>query len=170
LRDEFTFRCVYCLAREQWGRVTGEFDLDHFRAQAKSVELALDYDNLLYCCQSCNVLKGTTDIPDPATALTADTARVNADGTIQGLTRDARKIIRTLALDSPSYNRWRLIWMRNLELAAEADPVHYRRLLGFPEDLPNLSALRPPDGNSRPKGIEQSYFAQRERRELPETY
>jgi hypothetical protein len=24
LRDEFAFRCVYCLSREQWGRVTGE--------------------------------------------------------------------------------------------------------------------------------------------------
>jgi hypothetical protein len=23
LRDEFTFRCVYCLKREQWGQVTG---------------------------------------------------------------------------------------------------------------------------------------------------
>ena len=26
LRDEFTFRCVYCLLREQWGRARGSFD------------------------------------------------------------------------------------------------------------------------------------------------
>jgi len=32
LRDEFAFRYVYCLSREQWGRVTGEFDLDPFFA------------------------------------------------------------------------------------------------------------------------------------------
>ena len=31
LRDEFTFRCVYCLKRETWGQVTGEFELDHFQ-------------------------------------------------------------------------------------------------------------------------------------------
>lgn len=30
LRDEFAFRCVYCLIREQWGRVTAEFDVDFF--------------------------------------------------------------------------------------------------------------------------------------------
>lgn len=30
LRDEFRFQCVYCLLREQWGRVAGMFDLDHF--------------------------------------------------------------------------------------------------------------------------------------------
>jgi hypothetical protein len=29
LRDEFRFRCVYRLLREQWGRVAGIFDLDH---------------------------------------------------------------------------------------------------------------------------------------------
>jgi hypothetical protein len=31
LRDEFIFRCVYCLKREQWGHVTSEFDIDHFQ-------------------------------------------------------------------------------------------------------------------------------------------
>ncbi len=59
LRDEFTFRYVYCLAREQWGRVSGEFGVDHFTPQAKSPDQALDYANLLYCCQSCNALKGS---------------------------------------------------------------------------------------------------------------
>jgi hypothetical protein len=39
LRDEFTFRCVYCLLRKQWGRVTGEFDVEHFRPLANSPEL-----------------------------------------------------------------------------------------------------------------------------------
>ena len=34
LRDEFTFPCVYCLKRETWGQVTGEFELDHFEPQS----------------------------------------------------------------------------------------------------------------------------------------
>jgi len=169
-RDEFAFRCVYCLAREQWGRVTGEFGLDHFRPQTSNPDGALEYDNLLYCCEPCNALKGDADIPDPSTALTAGQVRVNPDGTIEGLSREARKIIRVLGLDSESYNRWRLIWMRNLELAAVHSPSHYARLMGFPEELPDLSELRPPDGNSRPEGVAQSYFALRERGELPETY
>ena len=39
-----------------------------------------------------------------------------------------------------------------------------------PDDLPDLSRLCPPGGNSRLDGVEQSYFAQRQRGELPETY
>lgn len=57
LRDEFSFRCVYCLIREQWGRVTGEFDVEHFRPQAINPELATVYDNLLYACGRCNGAK-----------------------------------------------------------------------------------------------------------------
>ena len=34
LRDEFDFRCVYCLKRETWGQVTFEFELDHFEPQS----------------------------------------------------------------------------------------------------------------------------------------
>jgi hypothetical protein len=40
LRDEFGFRCVYCLVREQWGRVSGQFGLDHFRPQSLYPQLA----------------------------------------------------------------------------------------------------------------------------------
>lgn len=54
LRDEFSFRCVYCLIREQWGRVTGEFDLDHFTPQSCRPDQMAEYDNLLYACHTCN--------------------------------------------------------------------------------------------------------------------
>ena len=30
LRDEFTFRCVYCLHREQWCSRGATFHIDHF--------------------------------------------------------------------------------------------------------------------------------------------
>lgn len=42
-------------------------------------------------------------------------------------------------------------------------------LAGFPEDLPNLSHLRPPR-NSRPQGVEISWYAKRQRGQLAETY
>jgi hypothetical protein len=47
LRDEFTFRCVYCLRREQWGIVIGEYDVEHFQPRVNRPELGLAYDNLL---------------------------------------------------------------------------------------------------------------------------
>jgi hypothetical protein len=65
LRDEFTFRCVYCLLREQWGRVSATFDIDHFLPVAHHPELAATYDNLLYSCATCNVGKGAQRLPDP---------------------------------------------------------------------------------------------------------
>lgn len=43
LRDEFAFRCVYCLKRETWGQVTFEFELDHFKPQSLNPQLKLDY-------------------------------------------------------------------------------------------------------------------------------
>jgi hypothetical protein len=47
LRDEFTFRCVYCLRREQWGRAVAELEIDHFLAVSLRPEFKADYDNLL---------------------------------------------------------------------------------------------------------------------------
>jgi len=170
LRDEFVFRCVYCLRREQWGLVTGEFDVEHFNSQTKNPELGLNYENLLNSCHSCNLLKGNRDIPDPRELLTAGNVRINPDGSIDGMTDGARKLILILGLDSPEFRRWRLVWIRNVELSAAYDIEQFSRLMGFPADIPNLNALRPPDGNTRPEGITQSFFEKRRRGELLATY
>ena len=65
LRDEFTFRCAYCLKRETWGQVTGEFELDHFRPQSLDPHLRLDYFNLVYACRRCNLVKLDQRVDDP---------------------------------------------------------------------------------------------------------
>ena len=121
LRDEFSYRCVYCLIREQWGRVTGEFDLDHFLPQATDPALAQDYDNLVYSCHRCNLRKADDTIPDPLAALTSQTVRIHFDGTLGGMTPEANGIIRKLFLNSPEMIRWRKMWIRICELAAEYD-------------------------------------------------
>src|SRR5438105_3975684 len=69
LRDEFAFRCAYCLLRDSWGRVRGVFGLDHFRPVRLRPDLTLDYGNLLYCCAICNAAKGARTVPDPCGAL-----------------------------------------------------------------------------------------------------
>lgn len=170
LRDEFTFRCVYCLKREQWGRESGDFDLDHFRCQAKNPEAGLEYDNLLYSCHQCNQRKGAKDVPDPCSALTADRVCLLPDGTLYAESRDAKQLIDKLCLNSKGAKNWRLMWTRIVELAEEHDREHWRRLMRFPEDLPDLSRLQRSKNNLRPEGIEQSYFARRQRGELAETY
>ncbi|MGZ0164148.1 MAG: HNH endonuclease [Planctomycetales bacterium] len=169
LRDEFTFRCVYCLIREEWGRLTGEFDLDHFQPQANRPDLTTEYENLVYACHTCNLRKSDHDTFDPETSLTKELVRVYPSGRVDGVNPHAKAIIAKLGLDSPKFRKWRLIWIRNVELAKQHDRDHYRRLLGFPEDLPDLSILEPVS-NSIPDGVNESYYAVRSRGELPEYY
>lgn len=57
LRDEFGFRCVYCLRREQWELCRGIFHIDHFVPVSQDPTRLHDYDNLLYTCVSCNFAK-----------------------------------------------------------------------------------------------------------------
>ena len=47
LRDEFNFRCVLCLFREQWPGAQA-FEIDHLLPRAKYPEKEYDYNNLLY--------------------------------------------------------------------------------------------------------------------------
>jgi hypothetical protein len=170
LRDEFTFRCVYCLRREQWGLVRGTFAVDHFLPAAVRPDLATEYDNLVYACATCNTAKSDRELPDPAEVLVRDDVRVAEDGTIEGDTPEARRLIRVLGLDDPEYTEFRLLWIGIGALAARHDPELFKRLMGFPADLPDLGALHPPGGNTRPNGAASSHFARRSRGELPETY
>lgn len=170
LRDEFAFRCVYCLRREQWGLVRGTFAVDHFLPVAVRPELTADYDNLVYACATCNTAKGARELPDPAEVLLRDDIRVAEDGTIGSDTPEGRRLIRVLGLDDPEYTEFRLVWIEIVALAAKHNPVLFKRLMGFPADLPDLGALKPPDGNARPAGVSVSCFERRARGELPETY
>ena len=71
LRDEWTFRCVFCLHRERWTQ-GGYFHIDHLEPVATAPHRVCDYENLLYVCVRCNLLKGNARLPDPcAVALDA---------------------------------------------------------------------------------------------------
>src|SRR3990167_9427940 len=67
LRDDFHFRCFYCLWRESWcADGDGSFGVDHVRPRASHPELSCDYDNLVYACCRCNSVKQDSPLPvDP---------------------------------------------------------------------------------------------------------
>lgn len=169
LRDEFTFRCVYCLKRETWGQVTGEFELDHFEPQSLAPDQALDYFNLVYACRRCNAVKRDQRVADPLGILTSDVVTVLSDGVLSSQSPDAVRLIRQIDLNSPRLRRWRVMWLRIVNLAKERDPNLYHQLTGFPSDLPDLGRLRPPN-NSQPAGVEVSWYAKQQRGQLPENY
>jgi len=146
------------------------FDIDHFQAVVYHPDLVLNYDNLLYCCASCNIAKGARRLPSPEQVLLASDVKVHEDGRIEGHSRAARQLIRVLGHDDPAYNEFRGQWLCIIGLAKEHDPTLYRKLMGYPKDLPALTNLRPPQGNTRPEGVRRSYFARQQAGTLPETY
>lgn len=170
LRDDFSFRCVYCLMREQWGPFKGIYALDHFQPVTLRPDLTVEYDNLLYGCVSCNLYKSSRIILDPLVVLLSSTVSVTEDGGLVGATVEAKKLIESLGLNRPRLREFRALWIGIARLAAQFDPPLHHRILGYPAELPNLSDLRPPGGNRRPDGVAQSHYARRERGELASSY
>ena len=169
LRDEFEFRCVFCLRREQWDRASS-LEVDHFQPTSHKPSGKLDYDNLIYVCARCNAAKGARTVLSPTQGLLDETAFVEQEGQLIGHTAAARKLIGEMRLNHPKLIHFRRLWLEIIAMASRFDPDLYRRLMGYPDDLPDLSHMRPPKGNTRPDGVSQSHFARRERGELPTIY
>lgn len=176
LRDEFQFRCVYCLCRERWFPNGDEaFSVDHVQPQSVAARLVCNYDNLVYACCHCNSAKrNVTDIPDPCSQPYGKHLDVLDDGTIRGLTVVGRDLIEICQLDRPRLTEFRrrmLILSRLLLCRRVADTLELsRKYLGYPDNLPRLATLRPPSGNTRPGGVSACLFEQRRLGTLPEIY
>jgi hypothetical protein len=103
LRDEFDFRCCYCLLREVWGQLSGNYEVEHFLPKAVRPDLKLCYQNLVYSCANCNRRKGIRFILDPAARAYGECVVVNAEtGEIEPLNDEGIRLIDQLALDLPA--------------------------------------------------------------------
>jgi hypothetical protein len=177
LRDEFTFRCVYCLERERWypsGQAA--FAVDHVKPKGKQeyAHLVCVYENLVYACNRCNSAKSDELVLDPCSVAFAQHLVVREDGTVVGLTTEGKNLIDILGLDLVGPTRTRLYYIRLASLYRQAphNPEVrelYFCMFGFPDELPDLASLRP-GGNSKPEGIAKSYRRQREQGALSQTY
>jgi hypothetical protein len=170
LRDEFTFRCVFCLHRELW-EIRGEtFHVEHFCPTSVNPDGECEYSNLLYACPTCNKAKeAVLGLPDPCAVAFGDCLLVKTDGHVEALTSDGEKLKQVLKLDSATNVRNRYRWMRILETLRTSDPALYQELMSFPQDLPDLRAKRVPE-NTRPDGVVNCYFVLKELGKLPPVY
>jgi hypothetical protein len=161
------------LHRERWPTTSG-FEIDHLIPVSERPDLKCEYDNLLYVCRRCNNLKTDLHVPDPCSIAYGDCVRVNKDGSVKALNANGRVLVSILRLDRPERVEQRRMIIEVLGVLSEAEGTADRRRLcewlGFPSDLDDLRRLKPPMTNRRPEGIEESYFARRERGELPEIY
>lgn len=170
LRDEFLFRCVYCLHREKWGRRRGAWHIDHWLSQKEHTDKVVDYDNLLYACAACNFAKGKRDIPNPCSCLLHEAVEVFEDGRIEARTPDAQRTIRVLGLDNSEDTEFRsqVIGIYRLK---DVDYEKFLAWMGYPANLVDLAKKNKRcKENSRPEGIKESCFARRARNELPDYY
>lgn len=174
LRDEFTFRCVYCLFRERWNpQGPASFSIDHAVPKSPFPERECDYENLLYACSLCNSFKQDRLLPDPCgTAFSAHLC-VSADGSITAISDEGRRLVQILHLNRPEMVEWRfrlLSVLTRLSSFENGAAQELQSWFGFPTELPDLSRRNPPEGNSRPEGVAQSYFERRRRGEIPDYY
>lgn len=103
LRDEFAFRCVYCLRRETWGALPRDFEVDHLIPRKERLDLKLAYDNLAYSCAECNGTKRAQRIPLPDAVAYGRSLHVDTDGAIHARDKYGVALIEALDLDAPKY-------------------------------------------------------------------
>ena len=176
LRDDFAFRCVYCLWRERWcSDGDASFAADHLLPQTTHPSRARDYGNLVYTCVRCNCLKRDQVAPlDPCERALGEHMEVRDDGAIRALTPQGAELIEVCRLSRPKLTQARGLVL-SLIRTLQAHPSRkasdlLRRIQGYPGNLPDLASLRPPGGNTRPGGVATSHAERRRRGALPEVY
>ena len=176
LRDEFVFRCVYCLWRERWCAEGDHiFGVDHLVPQTTHPERISDYDHRVYACWQCNALKqDAKTVINPCEEALGHHLEIQSDGSVRALTVHGAEQIALCRLNRPRLleaRRMMIELFSMLEACVSGEAGECLRFLqGFPDNLPRLSTLRPPDSNTRPESIVDSYYAKRQRGELPATY
>jgi HNH endonuclease len=175
LRDDFVFRCVYCLFRELWfPNRHAAFSVDHVLPQASHPQLVCNYDNLAYACQRCNSLKQDLLALDPTAVALADHLRVGATGTVKARTPEGQEFIDLFHLNAPAVCTERQAKLDLIALKRDypADPRVdrlFRLEFGYPTELPDLAAKRP-ESNGRTEGLKDTHFRRQAEGRLGSVY
>lgn len=147
------------------------FSVDHVIPQVEDDTLICNYANLVYACPRCNSAKQDVKLNDPTATAFGQHRRVEADGAITALTIEGQDLIDLLHLDQRPASDVRAAYLRRLRLK-EQHPSdheihrHFIEAFKFPDDLPDLQALRPPGGNRRAAGKESCCFELRRTNQL----
>ena len=171
LRDEFVFRCVYCLVQERWlPNGHSFFVVEHFKPKSVHRKLECSYPNLLYACQRCNLAKGDNELPDelqPECLPYGRRMAVKSTGEIVGLDAQGNHVaprgkvallIAGLRLNCPRLVEYRRAQMDRWRREAPTIEKNLSKCGRFelPVDMPDLSQSRPAQ-NERPDGVRTQY-------------
>ena len=174
LRDEFTFRCAYCLERERWYPSSkAGMSTDHIVARMKDKDLEVEYGNTVYACLRCNSAKRENELIDPTATAFSDHLEMAPDGLMHPKTVQGYKLIHLLHLNEDDPLRTRRTKMGILKLKgrypqdADVDEL-YLDAFGYPTVLPDLVNKVPPGGNPLHANTADCYFERRKRGQITE--
>jgi hypothetical protein len=184
LRDEFTFRCVYCLERELWyPDRDASFSADHVEPQKAAPLRVCDYTNLVYACTRCNSCKRQFRVIDRTVVAFGKHLHVEQTGLVRAVevggkpSRDGEFLIRLLHLNENPALAERRFRLEILALKKEHptdDRVNRLFLQSFAyplqEDMPDLRLLRPPAGNAQADNVRTCYYTRGKESSLAEIY
>lgn len=159
LRDEFEFRCGYCLRRERWIGRLAMFAIDHIVPRACGGD-PLQYRNLAYACVRCNSAKSHQPVPHPDEVAYGRCVEVDSDGRIRWRNRNGRLLVRAVRLAEPEITRLRNDELRLLRNLARHEPERFRERMSYPDNLPDLRSRRPKT-NSKPESWRSSAHARK---------
>lgn len=174
LRDEFDFRCFYCLLRERWVHdPRSSFSVEHIEPKSIATALALEYSNLLYACVSCNSARGSARLPvDVRMGSLGTHLSLTATGQYSATTRAGDSLIDLLRLNLVYFvdarRRVLAAYDRVLGIERGATAIDFD-LFRYPSDLPDLASLRP-TSNRFPSGVAASAYARKQAGALAEFY
>jgi hypothetical protein len=169
LRDEFDFRCVYCLRREAWQPRRAVWVVEHLIPRTLRPDLTTVYSNLVLACATCNSWKSADHMPDPCQVGYGLIVRVAKDGAIHALSPEGQKLISVARLDDEESTEWRWKHIHLIKNYRIHEPDEYQRWMGFPHLLPDL-ANRRVKGNTKPEGAKKCRYGQKMAGTLPTTY
>lgn len=118
LRSDFIFQCAYCTMSEAEAQGI-RFTIDHYEPQSARPDLVDQYDNLMYCCDQCNELKGDR-VPPPTARdngvryFRPDTDRWREHFERQGVRINGRSPAGEFSIQAIDLNRQRLRKLREL--------------------------------------------------------
>jgi len=130
LRRDFLYSCAYCTMSEAEAEAI-RFVIDHYEPVSARADLKDVYDNLMYCCDECNLRKGNRCPPDSARKegfrfFRPDHDQHDAHFELNGVRLKPRSNVGEFSIEAIDLNRALLRRLR--ELRGRATQCH--RLIG----------------------------------------
>lgn len=103
VRERYHRCCAYCGQSEDFAGGQRSFAVDNFIPKSSRPDLAYDFDNVVYACHHCNVVKGSLVLPPelhPGRTRYADHLSMDESGQLISQTQIGQRLVLTFDLNA----------------------------------------------------------------------